>query len=32
VQPGYMVVSFNPDGTVKDKIVIIDPSGDAPMD
>jgi len=32
VQPGYMVVSFNPDGTVKDKIVIIDPSGDSPMD
>jgi outer membrane protein assembly factor BamE (lipoprotein component of BamABCDE complex) len=32
VQPGYLVVSFNPDGTVKDKIVIIDPSGDAPQD
>lgn len=29
VQPGYMVVSFNPDGTVRDKIVIIDPSGDS---
>lgn len=29
VQPGYLVVSFNPDGTVKDKIVIIDPSGDS---
>ena len=32
VQPGYMVVSFNPDDTVKDKIVIIDPSGDTPRD
>jgi hypothetical protein len=32
VSPGYLVVTFNPDGTVKNKIVIIDPSGDAPMD
>jgi len=30
VMPGYMVVSFNPDGTVRDKIVMIDPSGDSP--
>ena len=29
VQPGYLVVSFNPDGTVKEKIAIIDPSGDS---
>ncbi|MGH7412084.1 MAG: outer membrane protein assembly factor BamE domain-containing protein [Candidatus Methylomirabilis sp.] len=27
LQPGYLVVSFNPDGTVRDKIAIIDPSG-----
>jgi hypothetical protein len=26
LQPGFLVVSFNPDGTVKDKIVLIDPS------
>lgn len=32
VQPGYMVVTFNPDDTVKDKIVIIDPSGDSDRD
>jgi len=31
-QPGYLVVTFNPDGTVKDKIAIIDPSGDTPPD
>ena len=30
VAPGYMVVTFNPDGTVQDKIIIIDPSGDDP--
>ena len=30
VAPGYMVVTFNPDGTVRDKIIIIDPSGDDP--
>jgi len=29
VSPGYMVVTFNPDGTVKDKITVIDPSGDS---
>lgn len=29
VQPGYLVVTFNPDSTVKDKIVIIDMSGDS---
>ena len=27
--PGYMVVIFNPDGTVKDKIIIVDPTGDS---
>jgi ABC-type Fe3+-hydroxamate transport system substrate-binding protein len=32
VSPGYMVVKFNPDGTVAEKIVIIDPSGDNPED
>jgi hypothetical protein len=32
VSPGYMVVTFNPDGTAQTKIVIIDPSGDSPMD
>ena len=30
--PGYLVVSFNPDATVRDRIAIIDPSGDSPMD
>ena len=30
VSPGYMVVSFSPDGTVRERIVIIDPSGDTP--
>ena len=29
IQPGYLVVSFNPDGTVRDRIAIIDPSGDS---
>ena len=29
VQPGYLVVTFNPDDTVKDTIAIIDPSGDS---
>ena len=29
VQPGYLVVTFNPDDTVKDKIAIIDSSGDS---
>ena len=32
ISPGYMVVKFNPDGTVAERIVIIDPSGDAPED
>ena len=32
ISPGYLVVSFNPDGTVRDRIAIIDPSGDSPMD
>jgi len=27
VQPGYFSVSFNPDGTVRERIVLIDPSG-----
>lgn len=30
VSPGYMVVRFNADGTVYERIVIIDPSGDNP--
>jgi hypothetical protein len=25
--PGFMVVSFNTDGTVRDKIIMIDPTG-----
>ena len=29
ISPGYLVVSFNPDGTVRDRIAIIDPSGDS---
>jgi SmpA / OmlA family len=29
VMPGYLVVTFNPDGTVKDKIAIIDPNGES---
>lgn len=28
VQPGYLTVTFNPDNTVKERIAIIDPSGD----
>lgn len=32
ISPGYMVVKFNPDGTVAERIVIIDPSGDNPED
>jgi len=27
VQPGYLTVRFNPDNTVMDRIVILDPSG-----
>ncbi|MGH8642129.1 MAG: hypothetical protein ACRET6_10480 [Burkholderiales bacterium] len=29
VAPSYMVVSFNPDGTARETIVIVDPSGDS---
>lgn len=32
VQPGYLVVTFNPDNTVKDKIAIIDMSDDSERD
>jgi hypothetical protein len=32
ISPSFMVVSFNPDGTVREKIVIVDPSGDGPRD
>lgn len=32
ISPGYMVVKFNPDGTVAERIVIIDPAGDNPED
>ena len=32
VSPGYMVVRFNADGTVYEKLVIVDPSGDNPED
>lgn len=28
VRPGFIVVTFNPDGTVRDKIAIVDFSGD----
>ena len=28
VQPGWLLVTFNPDNTVKERIAIIDPSGD----
>lgn len=28
IAPSYMVVSFDPDGTAREKIVIVDPSGD----
>lgn len=27
VQPGYLLVTFNPDNTVKERIAIIDPTG-----
>jgi len=27
IMPGFMVVSFNTDGTVRDKIIMIDPTG-----
>jgi hypothetical protein len=27
IQPGWLVVTFNPDGTVKDKIALLEPSG-----
>lgn len=30
VNPGFFVVSFNPDGSVRDKGIMIDPSGDSP--
>lgn len=29
ISPGHMVVTFNPDGTVKDKITVIDHTGDS---
>lgn len=29
MQPGYLLVTFNPDNTVKERIAIIDPSGDS---
>ena len=32
VSPAYMVVSFNGDGTVRERIVIPDPSGDSKPD
>ena len=32
VQPGHLVVTFNPDGTVRDTIAIIDISDDGPPD
>ena len=32
ISPSFMVVSFNPDGTVREKIVIVDPSGDGSRD
>jgi hypothetical protein len=32
VQPGYLVVRFDPNGTVRDTIAIVDPSGDTPPD
>jgi len=28
MQPGYLLVTFNPDNTVKERIAIMDPSGD----
>lgn len=32
VQPGHLLVTFNPDGTVKDKIAIVDLPGDSDRD
>jgi hypothetical protein len=32
VSPAFMVVSFNADGTVRERIVILDPSGDSKPD
>jgi hypothetical protein len=32
VSPSYMVVSFSADGTVRERIVIVDPSGDSKPD
>ena len=32
VNPGFYAVSFNPDGTVRSKSVIVDPSGGGPED
>ena len=32
VNPGFYAVSFNPDGTVRSKSVIIDPTGGGPED
>lgn len=32
VQLGYLVVGFNPDGTVRDRIVVLDSSGDRSRD
>jgi hypothetical protein len=32
ISASYMVVSFNPDGTVREKSVIVDPSGDGSRD
>ena len=29
IRPGYMAVRFNPDDTVNDKIIMVDPSGDS---
>jgi hypothetical protein len=28
LQPGFLLVTFNPDNSVKERIAIIDPSGD----
>ena len=32
MMPGHMVVSFNPEGTVRDKILMIDPTGGDSME
>ena len=32
MMPGHMVVSFNPEGTVRDKIIMIDPTGGDSME